>query len=117
MVKERYMKAMSERIPKFESEEEERSFWADTDSIDHVDWKKARKVSFPKLKPSVKTISLRLPEMMLEEIKVLANRMDVPYQSLMKIFLAERVEKEMKRTKAATQNDESVLNDEKGKYG
>lgn len=108
---------MNKRIPKFVSEEEERSFWADTDSVDHIDWKKARKVSFPKLKPSVKTISLRLPEMMLEEIKTLANRMDVPYQSLMKIFLAERVEKEMQRMEAATQSDESVLHDEKGKYG
>ncbi len=115
------MKAMSERIPKFESEEEERSFWADTDSIDHVDWKKARKVSFPKLKPSVKTISLRLPEMMLEEIKILANRMDVPYQSLMKIFLAERIDREMnretKRDEGGTQGDDSALHDEKGKYG
>ena len=120
-MKERYMKAMSERIPKFESEEEERSFWADTDSIDHVDWKKARKVSFPKLKPSVKTISLRLPEMMLEEIKILANRMDVPYQSLMKIFLAERIDREMnretKRDEGGTQGDDSALHDEKGKYG
>ena len=116
---------MSERIPKFGSAEEERSFWADTDSVDHIDWKKARKVSFPKLKPSVKTISLRLPEMMLEEIKILANRMDVPYQSLMKIFLAERVEKEMIRRRQGyggqgekdTSLDGSAMHDGKGKYG
>ncbi len=121
MANERFIKIMSERIPKFGSEEEERSFWAEADSIDHVDWKKARKVSFPKLKPSVKTISLRLPEMMLEEIKILANRMDVPYQSLMKIFLAERIDREMnretKRDEGGTQGDDSALHDEKGKYG
>ena len=112
---------MNKRIPKFGSEEEERSFWADTDSVDHIDWKKARKVSFPKLKPSVKTISLRLPEMMLEEIKILANRMDVPYQSLMKIFLAERIDREMsreiKKDEDRTQGGDSAFHDEKGKYG
>ena len=108
---------MSERIPKFGSEEEERSFWAETDSINHLDWKKARKVSFSKLKPSVKTISLRLPEMMLEEIKILANRMDVPYQSLMKIFLAERLEKEMVKERSAGIDSGSALHDRKGKYG
>ncbi|GBE14558.1 hypothetical protein BMS3Abin14_00602 [bacterium BMS3Abin14] len=109
---------MSERIPKFGSEEEERSFWAVTDSADRIDWRKGRKVSFPKLKPSVKTISLRLPEMMLEEIKILANRMDVPYQSLMKIFLAERVEKEMRRRESGVDpGGDSALHDAKGKYG
>lgn len=116
-MKERYMKAMSERIPKFGSEEEERSFWADTDSVDHIDWEKARKVSFPKLKPSVKTISLRLPKMMLEEIKILANRMDVPYQSLMKIFLAERIDQERRKEGSAAPVGGSVLHDVKGKYG
>jgi len=107
---------MSERIPKFGSEEEERSFWARADSVDHIDWRKGRKVSFPKLKPSVKTISLRLPEMMLEEIKILANRMDVPYQSLMKVFLAERIDKEMKGEKVADPDGDSALNDGKEKY-
>lgn len=116
-MKERYMKAMSERILKFGSEEEERSFWADTDSVDHIDWEKARKVSFPKLKPSVKTISLRLPKMMLEEIKILANRMDVPYQSLMKIFLAERIDQERRKEGSAAPVGGSVLHDVKGKYG
>ena len=108
---------MSERIPKFGSEEEERSFWADADSVDRIDWRKARKVSFPKLKPSVKTISLRLPEMMLEEVKILANRMDVPYQSLMKIFLAERLEKEMRKSRTSTPVEGSALHETKGKYG
>jgi predicted DNA binding CopG/RHH family protein len=82
-------------IPKFESEDKEREFWARADSSEYVDWKKAKKVIFPDLKPSVKTISLRLPESMLEEIKLLANKRDVPYQSLMKIFLSERIKKEL----------------------
>ena len=82
-------------IPKFESEDKEREFWAKADSSEYIDWKKAKKVIFPDLKPSVKTISLRLPESMLEEIKLLANKRDVPYQSLMKIFLSERIKKEL----------------------
>ena len=88
------MQAMKE-IPKFESEDKEREFWAKADSSEYIDWKKAKKVIFPDLKPSVKTISLRLPESMLEEIKLLANKRDVPYQSLMKIFLSERIKKEL----------------------
>ena len=88
------MQAMKE-IPKFESEDKEREFWARADSSEYIDWKKAKKVIFPDLKPSVKTISLRLPESMLEEIKLLANKRDVPYQSLMKIFLSERIKKEL----------------------
>ncbi len=112
---------MSEKVPRFGTEEEERSFWAESDSMDHIDWSKGRKVSFPKLKPSVKTISLRLPETMLEEIKVLANRMDVPYQSLMKIFLAERLDKE--REKRGGRGDKeaaldgSAVHDGQGEYG
>ncbi len=66
------------------------------DSTEFVDWKKARLVVLPNLKPSVKTISLRMPASMLEELKLLANKRDVPYQSLMKIFLAERIEEELK---------------------
>ena len=83
------------KIPKFKSEDKEREFWAKADSLEYIDWKKAKKVVLPDLKPSVKTISLRLPESMLEEIKLLANKRDVPYQSLMKIFLSERIEKEL----------------------
>jgi len=83
------------KIPKFKSENKEREFWADADSLEFIDWKKAKKIVLPDLKPSVKTISLRLPESMLEEIKLLANRKDVPYQSLMKMFLSERIEKEL----------------------
>ncbi len=83
------------KIPKFKSEDKEREFWADADSLEFIDWKKAKKVVLPDLKPSVRTISLRLPESMLEGIKLLANKRDVPYQSLMKMFLAERIEKEL----------------------
>ena len=83
------------KIPKFKSEDKEREFWADADSLEFIDWKKAKKMVLPDLKPSVRTISLRLPESMLEEIKLLANKRDVPYQSLMKMFLSERIEKEL----------------------
>ena len=83
------------KIPKFKNEDKEREFWADADSLEFIDWKKAKKVVLPDLKPSVRTISLRLPESMLEEIKLLANKRDVPYQSLMKMFLSERIEKEL----------------------
>ena len=85
------------RIPRFKSEDEERDFWAEHDSTEFVNWKKASKVLLSNLKPSVKTISLRLPESMLEELKLLANKHDVPYQSLLKIFLAERINKELQR--------------------
>jgi len=84
------------RIPKFRTESEEREFWAKADSTAHLDWSKGKRALFPNLKPSLKTISLRLPEPMLEELKLLANKRDVPYQSLIKIFLAERLEREMK---------------------
>lgn len=82
------------KIPKFKNEDEERDFWATHDSTDYIDWSKAKRVILPNLKPSVRTISLRLPESMLQEIKVLANKRDVPYQSLLKIFLAERIQVE-----------------------
>ena len=83
------------KISKFKSEDKEREFWAKADSVDYIEWSKARRAVFPNLKPSLKTISLRLPESMLEELKLLANKRDVPYQSLIKIFLAERIEKEL----------------------
>jgi len=86
---------MKKKIPKFKNEEQERAYWAKHDSTEHVDWSKGERMSFPNLKPSVKTISLRLPESMLEELKMLANKKDVPYQSLLKIFLAERLEQEI----------------------
>jgi predicted DNA binding CopG/RHH family protein len=84
-------------VPRFKSEEEEREFWSSHDSLDYVDWSKAKSVTLPRLKPSTATISLRLPESLLDELKVLANQRDVPYQSLLKIFLAERIEYERRR--------------------
>ena len=85
---------MPKKIPKFKSEDQEREFWATHDSSDYVDWGKAKRVSFPNLKPSRRTISIRLPESMINDLKVLANERDVPYQSLIKVFLAERIESE-----------------------
>lgn len=82
-------------IPKFTSEAEERAFWEVNDSADYVDWSKARRVTLPNLKPSVRTISLRLPEAMLDNLKMLANKRDVPYQSLLKLYLAERIAEEL----------------------
>lgn len=89
------MKKNKKKIPKFNNEDEERKFWSKHDSTDYIDWDKAKRVILPNLKPSVKTISIRLPEMMLEELKLLANKRDVPYQSLLKMFLAERIEVEL----------------------
>lgn len=83
------------KIPNFENEDKEREFWAEADSSEYIDWEEAKKIVLPNLKPSVKTISLRIPQSMLEEIKLLANKRDVPYQSLMKIFLSERIDKEL----------------------
>lgn len=87
---------MKNKIPKFKNEEEERVFWASHNSSDYIEWKKAKRTLFPNLRPSVKSISIRLPEAMLEELRLLANKRDVPYQSLLKIFLAERIGKELK---------------------
>lgn len=88
-------------IPEFRTEEEEREFWATHDSSDYVDWSKARRTVYARLKPSTETISLRLPASLLADLKILANRMDVPYQSLLKIFLAERVREELGRNRSA----------------
>ena len=87
------------KLPTFRSEAAERKFWAEHDSTEYVDWSKAKRAVFPNLKPSTKTISLRLPETLLEELKLLANKRDVPYQSLLKVFLSERVESELQRHK------------------
>lgn len=87
---------MNKKIPRFKSEDEEREFWATHDSSEYIDWKKAKRVVLPELKPSLKTISLRLPESMIEELKLLAHKKDVPYQSLLKIFLSEKINEELK---------------------
>lgn len=91
-----YYTALKKRIPKFKNEEQEREFWAAHDSAKYMDWTEARRHDLPNLKPSTKTISLRLPEQMLDSLKVLANKRDVPYQSLLKLFLFERIEEELK---------------------
>jgi len=79
------------KIPKFRNENQEREFWAKHDSTSFVDWSKARRVTLPNLQSSVKTISLRLPASMLNELKSLAQKYDVPYQSLIKNLLEERL--------------------------
>lgn len=84
-------------LPTFTSEEQERSFWAAHDSTEYVQWSKGQRSSFPNLRPTLRTISLRLPESMLGQLKVLANRRDVPYQSLLKQFLAERLQRELSK--------------------
>ena len=87
------------KVPKFDSESEEREFWEKADSTDYIDWSTAKRIILPNLKPTQKTISLRLPAMMLAELKRLANKRDVPYQSLLKVFLAERLEEELRASK------------------
>jgi predicted DNA binding CopG/RHH family protein len=82
-------------IPGFQDEATERAFWAAHDSDDHVDWSKAHRAVLPALRPALKTISLRLPAALLNDLRTLANKRDVPYQSLLKILLAERLEQEL----------------------
>lgn len=82
-------------VPRFKNEEEERRFWATHDSADYVEWNSAKRAKFPNLKPSSRIISLRLPEALLNDLKILANKRDVPYQSLMKILLSEKIEEEL----------------------
>ena len=85
------------KIPKFKNESEEQEFWSSHDSTEYVDFSDARKVSFPNLKPSTKTISIRLPESLMNRLKIIAHKKDVPYQSLIKIYLSEKVESEIKK--------------------
>ncbi len=85
---------MSKPIPKFKDEDAERRFWATHDSSDYADWSKAERAVFPRLKPTTRAISLRLPASLLDELRQMANQRDVPYQSLIKIFLRERIDQE-----------------------
>jgi predicted DNA binding CopG/RHH family protein len=85
------MSKQPKAVPKFASEAEERVFWETHDSTDYLDWSKAHKVVLPNLKPTTKTISLRLPQHLLDSIKAAANARDVPYQSLMKVWLQEKL--------------------------
>jgi predicted DNA binding CopG/RHH family protein len=80
-------------LPRFRSETEERRFWESHDSADYVDWSLARRTTLPNLKPTTQTISLRLPKHLLDAIKAAANARDVPYQSLIKVWLQEHVER------------------------
>ncbi len=85
------MSKRPEALPKFADEAEERQFWETHDSTDYVDWTKAKRVTLPNLKPTTTSISLRLPVSLLDQIKIAANKRDVPYQSLIKTWLAEKV--------------------------
>ena len=87
---------MVKQLPDFNSEDEERAFWATHDSADYLDWSQAKRALLPRLKPSTKTISLRLPESMLNVLRLLANKRDVPYQSLIKVMLQERIDQELR---------------------
>ena len=86
------MRKQLKPVPDFADEAEERAFWETHDTTDHVDWSMARPARLPKLKPSTTAISLRLPVALLERIKLAANQRDVPYQSLIKLWLAEKVD-------------------------
>jgi len=89
-------------IPRFTNEDEEREFWASHDSTEYIDWDEADLAVFPQLKPTTKSISLRLPLPMLNELRLLANKRDVPYQSLIKMFLHERIDQELRRDQTKT---------------
>ena len=90
------MKKKLKDIPKLKTEDDEREFWATHDTTDYFDWENAETVVFPNLKLTTRTISLRLPATMLDRLKVAANKRDVPYQSLIKIFLKECLDKEIR---------------------
>ena len=84
------------KVPKFRNEDEERDFWASHDSTEFVNWRQAERVKLPNLRPTTRTISIRLPEAMIERLKVLANKRDIPYQSLLKMFVADKIEEELR---------------------
>ncbi|MBA3544560.1 MAG: BrnA antitoxin family protein [Chthoniobacterales bacterium] len=98
------LKPALKKIPKFRNEEKEREFWETADSADYVDWSQAEVVRFPKLRPSTTAISVRLPATLLTELKFLANERDVPYQSLLKLYLADRVVVERRRKRQAVKD-------------
>lgn len=95
-------------LPIFNNEDEERTFWATHDSTEYIDWDESEITVLPALKPSTRAISLRLPEFMLRELRLLANKRDIPYQSLIKIFLKERIDQELK---VLMENNRSVAAD------
>ena len=85
------------KIPEFKNEEEEFKFWSEHDSAEYIDWDKSGRAIYPNLKPTTKSIPIRFPQHMIEELKYLANKNNVPYQSLIKIYLEERLRKELKK--------------------
>ena len=85
------MSSSRKKVPKFISEDAEREFWSSHDSSEYVDWSAARPVVLANLKPTLRTISIRLPEPMLAELRRLANKRDIPYQSLIKVWLQEKL--------------------------
>lgn len=91
------MLTKSNKVPHFGNEDEEREFWATHNSTDYIDWDEASAAVFPQLKPTTKSISLRLPLPMLNELRLLANKRDIPYQSLIKMFLHERIDQGLRR--------------------
>lgn len=100
------MSSKRKSIPQFSNEDEEREFWATRDSTEYIDWSRAEKdPSFSRLKPSTRTISIRLPKSLIAALKTLANKRDVPYQSLVKIFLAEKVKEETTDYSTGSQDD------------
>lgn len=90
------MKKPNKAIPKFKNQKDERAFWEKTDASEYFDLSKAQRISMPNLKPTTSAISLRISQSLLEKIKLQANKIDVPYQSLMKIWLAEKLEEAAK---------------------
>jgi len=86
----------SKKVPKFKNEDEERKFWSTHDSTEYIDWSKAERAYFPNLHPSSRHISIRLPERLFEQLRNIAHQRDIPYQSLMKVYLAEKVKEELK---------------------
>lgn len=89
-----YMKNLK-KIPKFKNENDEINFWERNDSTEYIDYSKSTKLSFPNLKPSTKSISIRLPESLLQRLKIIANKKDIPYQSLIKIYLSEKIKDDL----------------------
>ena len=86
------------KIPIFASEDEERAFWASADATEYINWRQAKRAQLPNLRPTSRVISIRLPETMIERLKILANKRDVPYQSLLKMYVAEKIEEELRPT-------------------
>lgn len=89
------------KIPEFKNEDEERKFWDTHDSTEYIDWSKAKRVVFPNLRPSTRTITIRVPQSLLNMLKSIANKKDVPYQSLVKVYLDEKVREESRQVKHA----------------